>query len=99
MSGAAHLFEFSHQIGLGMKTSRRINDYVVAVARSSSLQSIVEHSGGIASGLGANYLSARALSPDFELLDGGSTKKVRRRQPNRFVIPAGNPRHFAERCC
>src|SRR5438105_7361302 len=88
VGSAAHLFQLRHQIGLGMKTSRRVNNHIIAVARSSGLQSIVEHSSRIASGLGANYFGSGAFTPDLELLDGSGTKSVGRALQNRLAIGA-----------
>ena len=72
----AHLFKFRHQIGLGVQTASRVDDHVVSLARRGSLQGIKQHCRGISSSLGLDHFRAGALSPNFELLDGGGAKGI-----------------------
>ena len=52
---------------------------------------------GIASGLGLDDFGAGALSPDFELIDGGGTKSVGGAEQDVFSLRAEDLREFADR--
>ena len=79
-----------------MQASGCIHNNVIGFARTCGLQSVVEHGSRIASGLGANHLSPRAVAPDFQLFDGSGAKRVRRAQQNRFAPRAEYLGQFAD---
>ena len=94
---AAHLFEFRHQVGLGVETPGGVDDHVIAVPRGSRLQRVVEHGCRIAAGFGSDDFRPRTLSPDFQLLDGGGAEGIGCAQQHRLTLRTKNLRQFANR--
>src|SRR5579885_3292394 len=96
LSGAAHLFEFRHEAGFRMQAARRVYDNIIRLARYRGLQRVEQHSSRIASGLSLDHFGAGALSPDFELLDGGGAEGIGRTQENVLALRSQDLRELAD---
>src|SRR6195256_2815824 len=76
IGGALHLFQFSHQAGLGMQAAGGVNNYAVSVARLGGTERVKQYRGGIASGLGLDDFYTGARTPDFKLLNCRGAKSI-----------------------
>src|SRR4051812_728278 len=81
-----HLLQLRHQACLGVETTRCVDNDVVRLTCAGRLQRIKQHSRWIAPCASSNDLCARALSPDFQLFNGGSAKSISRSQQNSFSL-------------
>ena len=86
--GAFHFFQFHHQVLLVVQAAGGVDDDVVGLAGGGGLQGVEQDGCGIASGFGLDHLGAGALSPDFELLDGGGAESVGGAEQNGLALRA-----------
>ena len=74
--GAAHLLQLGHEIVFGLQAAGGVHQDVIDFAGFGGLHGIEKHRAGVAAGALPHYLDAGALSPDFELVDGGGAERV-----------------------
>ncbi len=68
--GAAHFFQFRHQVGLGLQAAGGIDNYVIGLAGFGCGEGIEHDGAGVRAGVLADDLDAGAFAPDFELFNG-----------------------------
>src|SRR5690348_17213543 len=95
LGSAAHLFEFGHEIGFCVQPTGGVHNYVLRVAGAGCLQRVIQNSSGISTWFGSDHLSSRALSPDFELINGSGAKRISRAQQHGFAVGTEHLRQLA----
>ena len=75
----AHLFQFLHQVVLGMQASRRVNQQNIGAARFlAGPDRIIHNRARIGARPLADHLDAGALAPNDELINGRRAKCIGR---------------------
>ena len=85
-SGAAHLVELFHEVGLGVEAAGGVDEENACGAGFGGGAGVVERGGGIAALAGLDDLDAGALGPDLKLLDGGGAGRYPRRRGGRSGV-------------
>ena len=86
LDDVADLLELAHQVRLGMKPARGVDDQDVDVAGQCPLAGIVGHAGRIGPRRPFDDLAAGSIGPDRELVGGGRAKRVASGQEDRISL-------------
>src|SRR5262245_39586834 len=92
---AHHLFQFAHQFGAVLQTSRRIDEHDLDALFFGCGDCIEGEPGSVSARLASHHMRTCAFSPDLQLIDRGGPKSVTRNEHHAFSLRAESRRKLA----